>query len=362
MGFASKLKAGGPAQPPQPLVESNGLQMSASHGARPQTALGQLSMPLQGGGSFQQYPGTGQHSPLGQQGVQQYSGTQPGRSQQHQGHVPGVLARLQSIVQVNGLEKFYTHQATQSLAQTIDSSINFDFLAASWGMPKELAIDLAALALYDTVILVDDSSSMSFEENGERIEDLKEILSKVAEVATLFDQDGIVIRFLNSRLEGNGIRNKEDAENLVNQVRFQGLTPLAGSMQRNVLDSLVFRFAAAGELQKPVLVITITDGEPTDNPRDAILHTIAGAKRRLAPQYGPKAVAFQFAQVGRDQRAQAFLERLDNHPEVGDIIDCTSYFELEAEEFRKKGVDLTPHLWLVKMMVGAIDPSYDEMD
>lgn len=73
-------------------------------------------------------------------------------------------------------------------------------------MPKELAIDLACLALYDIVILADDSSSMSFEEQGERIEDLKIVLSKVAEVATMFDQDGILIRFLNSNVQGNGIR------------------------------------------------------------------------------------------------------------------------------------------------------------
>lgn len=73
-------------------------------------------------------------------------------------------------------------------------------------MPKEIATDLAALALYDIVILADDSSSMAFEEEGERIADLRLIFSKVAEVATLFDQDGIQIRFLKSQAEGNGIR------------------------------------------------------------------------------------------------------------------------------------------------------------
>ena len=33
-------------------------------------------------------------------------------------------------------------------------------------MPRELAYDLAALALYDIVIYCDDSGSMTFEENG----------------------------------------------------------------------------------------------------------------------------------------------------------------------------------------------------
>ena len=39
-------------------------------------------------------------------------------------------------------------------------------LAQRWGMPRELAYDLAALALYDIVIYCDDSGSMTFEENG----------------------------------------------------------------------------------------------------------------------------------------------------------------------------------------------------
>ena len=40
-------------------------------------------------------------------------------------------------------------------------------LAQRWNMPRELAYDLAALALYDIVIYCDDSGSMIFEENGE---------------------------------------------------------------------------------------------------------------------------------------------------------------------------------------------------
>lgn len=57
-------------------------------------------------------------------------------------------------------------------------------------MPLELAHDLATLALYDIVIFADDSGSMIFEEGGDRINDLKLILGRVAEVATLFDDDG----------------------------------------------------------------------------------------------------------------------------------------------------------------------------
>jgi hypothetical protein len=61
------------------------------------------------------------------------------------------------------------------------------------------------------------------------------------------------------------------------------------------------------------LVLTVAAGVCA---ADAI-QVIKDARNRLAPQYGPKAVAFEFAQVGKDQRAQAFLGQLDKHPEVG---------------------------------------------
>lgn len=43
-------------------------------------------------------------------------------------------------------------------------------------------------------------------------------------MATLFDDDGIIIRFMNSSTEGNGIRDTVSAANLVQQVQFNGLT------------------------------------------------------------------------------------------------------------------------------------------
>lgn len=40
----------------------------------------------------------------------------------------------------------------------------------------------------------DDSGSMAFEEGGERIDDMKAVLGRTADAATLFDTDGIVVR------------------------------------------------------------------------------------------------------------------------------------------------------------------------
>lgn len=83
----------------------------------------------------------------------------------------------------------------------------------------ELAYSLATLALYDIIIYCDDSGSMAFEEGGERIQDLKLMVGRVADVATLFDSDGILIRFMNETMEGNGIRDSMSAGQLISQVR-----------------------------------------------------------------------------------------------------------------------------------------------
>lgn len=56
----------------------------------------------------------------------------------------------------------------------------------------------ARLALYDIVIYIDDSGSMAFEEQGERIKDLELIMQRVAFAATLFDEDGYVAEITRS--------------------------------------------------------------------------------------------------------------------------------------------------------------------
>jgi hypothetical protein len=42
-------------------------------------------------------------------------------------------------------------------------------------------------------------------------------------------------------------------------------------MVSKVLSPIVYSLAGSGQLAKPVLVLTITDGEPTDTPRDMIV-------------------------------------------------------------------------------------------
>lgn len=53
---------------------------------------------------------------------------------------------------------------------------------------------------------------------------------------SLFDQDGIQVRFMNSRVDGNNINSEQAAMQLINQVKFSGLTPLGTALKQKILE------------------------------------------------------------------------------------------------------------------------------
>ncbi|BFZ55384.1 hypothetical protein PYCC9005_002424 [Savitreella phatthalungensis] len=276
----------------------------------------------------------------------------------------GLFALLDGCVRDQNIGAFYTPQAVQAIADLPDLARKLEDVAAQWQIPVEMAYDLVKLALFDTIILVDDSGSMSFEEGGDRINDLRAILEKVVFVVGLFDLDGISVRFLNSDVQGNGIRSTADVHNLVSQIRFTGITPLGTSLERKVLEPYVLGPARASHLRKPVLAITITDGAPQGESKDKLFKVIRHAKEELQrTRYGPDAISFEFVQVGNDIKAREFLGQLDRDVEIGGFVDCTSNYELEADEMARIGVhNFSPGVYLMKLMLGAIDSSYDSKD
>ena len=288
---------------------------------------------------------------------------------------------MQATIQERGLHNFYppNSPAIDQIASRATSQV--DRLCQTWRIQREIGQDIVKLALYDIVLYIDDSGSMAFEENGERIDDLKLILQRVAFAASLFDDDGIQVRFMNSPEQGNHIRNDAEVAGLIQRIKFKGLTPMGSQLRQKVVDPLIVQPLRSGALRKPVLVITITDGQPAGEPSNAVFETIRYAAGEVSrSRYGKGAIAFQFAQVGNDLKAREFLGKLDEEAGVGELIDCTSSkysenarfafandfadFEVEQDEMSRANppVDLTPELWLIKLLLGAIDSSYDTKD
>ncbi|ODM19347.1 hypothetical protein SI65_05965 [Aspergillus cristatus] len=274
---------------------------------------------------------------------------------------------LIDTIQEKNLQSFYPPERLDQLVQrlAVEAPIKLSNLIHEWAVPMEVAMDVMKLALFDVILYVDDSGSIEFEEKGVRKEQLKQIISIVATAASTFDQDGISVRFMNNMEAGDGIRNADDVTMLTSRVRFQGLTPLGSSLRNKVLEPMVIGPARAGRLDKPVLVITITDGQPAGEPHDTVANSIRYAVEEVSrSRYGPGAVSFQFTQVGNDTRVRDFLSALDEDPSIGNLIDCTSNFEVEQDEMSRANppVFLTRELWCAKLMLGAIDSSYDTKD
>ncbi|GAA6059115.1 hypothetical protein JCM10212_003862 [Sporobolomyces blumeae] len=354
-----------PPGPPPPVGGQYGQHQQSPYGQQQQSPYGQPQYSQYGQPQQQQQSAYGaavpQHSrPMSQMGGGGAQGGSPATD-------PRVIFDLLKATVVDQhIEAFYPDpRMLESLAQRVAQSGALQRVAQEWRMPLEIGMDLAKLALFDVILYCDDSGSMQFEEQGSRIDDLKLIVSRVAFAASLFDDDGIEVRFMNSRIEGNGLRTEQDATRLVDQVRFSGLTPLGTNLNNKVLEPLVLGPARAGQLKKPVLIIAVTDGIPGGEPRDTLTNVIINANNVLRQtRYGADAVSFQLAQVGNDLKARAFLEEIDSHPIVGDLVDCTSNYENEADDMLKAtpSVELTPELWLVKMLLGGIDSSYDKTD
>ncbi|PNH01561.1 hypothetical protein TSOC_012547 [Tetrabaena socialis] len=265
-----------------------------------------------------------------------------------------VYKKLVYAIQNNNLQRFYPYERVVKLTQQI-SSVSLLELSNAFRITAEVAIDLYQLALYDIVILADDSGSMT---TDSRIDELSAVVEKIAGVASRFDQDGMTLCFLNDAKVSSNLR-AADVSSALQKVRFSGRTPIGSVLRQRILHPMVIKKMSHGQLQKPVLVITLTDGEP--DSKDDLVKTLQEAKD-FNLSTGSTCAAFEFAQIGTDPTAQRFLNELDVHPSIGNIVDVTSSFELEEEEYAKAGATLTPHMWILKLMLGAIDPQYDSAD
>ncbi|RMY06990.1 hypothetical protein D0868_05578 [Hortaea werneckii] len=362
-------------QPPRPQSYSPYPGQQSPYGQGPPSGYGYGGPPP---GPPPQQVGYGQPSP-GQYGApppgpppgQQYGGGPPPMGGAGSGDIQGYQRQLEQAVQEKGLAAFYGPgtPGAQKLPQiAAKAAQQVQRLCHDWRIQPEIATDIVRLSLYDVVIFIDDSGSMSFEENGERIKDLELILQRVAYAATLFDDDGIEIRFMNDNMLSpdmlSHIQSKQQIDNIMQNKRYKGLTPFGSELRKKVIDPILVQKLRSG-MEKPLLIISITDGQPAGESPNTLMDTVRYAvDEARRSRYGQGAVAFQFAQVGNDQKATEFLAKLDNDPMVGREVDCTSNYENESAEMARAQppVDLTPDLWMIKLILGAIDPSYDTKD
>ena len=175
-----------------------------------------------------------------------------------------VVEKMWRIVCLKKLHAFYSQQSLQNL---VNRACRHDYktLMTQWGLPTlDMAVDLAVLGLYDIVIFGDDSGSMGTEEPKEdnltRWELLKQVVKTIGFWSSLMDADGVVVRFINSMHEGNGISNSAEIDSIFRTVRPSGGTPLGEQLDAKIIRKIVVPVIQSQEIQRPVLLLNITDG------------------------------------------------------------------------------------------------------
>ncbi|GAA6021497.1 hypothetical protein JCM10207_005779 [Rhodosporidiobolus poonsookiae] len=273
-----------------------------------------------------------------------------------------ILSILEEGVRDQNLSYFYPAGSLKPIAERIASTGALRTIATKWNLPAEIAMDLSRLALFDVILYLDDSGSITL---GSRMDELKMVTGHVAEAAGLFDADGIQVRWMNSKKEGNGFTTEAQAIELISRIKFNRGTPLGTSLREKVLEPLVYKPIKKGKLKKPLLIVCVTDGAPTFEPRDTIVKVIKESKAILSKTpFTADAVSYSMAQIGDDMEAREFLEFCDEHPEIGSLIDTTSSFEHEQDNMAKASppVQLSREMWLAKLLLGSIHSAYDASD
>lgn len=275
-----------------------------------------------------------------------------------------VFNRLNNIVNVNKLNSFYSIEKIKKLSKSINREKMIELSQKFKISNEEDILKLIPLCLYDIILYIDDSGSIIFDnDKDDRYEDLKIIINKIADIITIFDEDGISIRFINSNEKPDGITSKEQINDVLKKCEFKYSTPLGRSLENKIVKNDIYNLFNKNNTHiKPLLIITITDGQPDydDNPIKDVIKNVKKYIKNL--NLSENTVEFSFAQVGKDRKAQEFLDDMDDDYEIGDMVDVTSYYEIEQKQFEKNGREFTPQLWLIKLLVGSIDPAEDEKD
>ncbi|TYJ57809.1 hypothetical protein B9479_001419 [Cryptococcus floricola] len=225
----------------------------------------------------------------------------------------------------------------------------------SYVPPRSGEDPLEMLREFDTVFLVDDSSSMA----GPLWREARAAIMEVAEIASRYDEDGIDIHFLNSKRVGRELKGRDDVEELFEGLKPRGVTP-TGMRLEAILRDYMTRLERASTLSpsigssseehvKPLNVVVVTDGAPTDDPESVI---VAVARRLDRGEYPLSQVGIQFLQIGDDVGATMALQQLDDElsetHQIRDIVDTVP----------DSGQEMTAQ-FIIKTLLGGINRRLD---
>lgn len=180
-------------------------------------------------------------------------------------------------------------------------------------------------------------------------------LETITPICTERDADGIDIYFLNhpDAFYGN-VTAASTVIEIFQTVRPSGATPTGQRLQK-ILKPYLQRYEKDPDTTKPINVIVITDGEPSDDVEAPIIACAKKLDKLDAPAWQ---VGIQFFQVGKEVGAREALKQLDDglreasgDDELRDIVDTVPFTADDDAELTGAGI--------MKVVLGSVNRRLD---
>ena len=196
----------------------------------------------------------------------------------------------------------------------------------------------AFLSTFDTIFLIDDSGSMA----GRSWKETATALKSITPICTAHDADGIDIYFLNSpdNSEYRNITRSADVDRIFDSVKPRGGTPTGTRLNAILRPYLRDLEVRGSDAVKPLNIIVITDGQPSDDVESVIINACKKLDKWECPAWQ---VGIQFFQVGEERGAAEALKALDDELEemgggVRDIVDTVPWNGASGSGLNGEGI------------------------
>lgn len=207
------------------------------------------------------------------------------------------------------------------------------------------------LRTFDTIFLIDDSGSMA----GSNWRETGKALEAITPICTSRDADGIDIYFLNraDSITYKNVKLPSTVVEIFQTVRPSGGTP-TGQRLRKILMPYLAEYKRHPSTTKPINLIVITDGAPSDDVESSIVEIAVELDNAKAPAWQ---IGIQFFQVGKDAEAREHLKYMDDGlvdlrgNRIRDIVDTVPFTGAGSQELSAKGV--------LKVVLGAVNRRLD---
>ncbi|KAF8890659.1 acyl transferase/acyl hydrolase/lysophospholipase, partial [Infundibulicybe gibba] len=176
---------------------------------------------------------------------------------------------------------------------------------------------------YHVYFVIDDSSSML----GPRWTETCSSLIGIANYAFEYGSDEIELHFLNSPKQLTKIKGADVIRKIFTDVQPRGRTP-TGAVLEQILKSQIDDLDQAIDTPryreiKPLDIILITDGVPSDKSKSKEALT-AAAQRMRESKHHPNCIGVQIVQVGDEKEAAVALKDLMSG-DIGSMVDTVPF-------------------------------------